>query len=326
MQYRIVRVSLAAVAIVAGALSGALPGLAQDYPVKPIRLVVPFTPGGGMADRIARMIGDKVREKWGQPGIVENHPGASANIGGALVARAAPDGYTLLVAGDPLVINKALFPNLNYDPEAFVPVSVVIKSSLLLVANPKLPASNFPQLLAYARANPDRLNLGSNGNGSNMHLSLELLKMETGIRITHVPYKGVPNVITDLIGGQVEMMFVGLGTVAQQIKAGKLKVIAVASQKRMAALPEVATIADTVPGFNTESWFGVVATPKTPAAVALKLSAAIAEMLRTPEVVALMENLSVEGVGSTPEEMARFLRDESARWTKVIRATGIKAD
>ena len=326
MRYRIFRESIAAIAIVAGWLAGSPSGFAQEYPVKPIRLIVPFTPGGGMADRVARMIGEKVREKWGQPGIVENHPGASANIGGELVAKAAPDGYTLLVAGDPLVINKALFPQITYDPDAFVPVSIVIKSPLLLVAHPKLPASNFPELLAYARANPDRLNLGSNGNGSNMHLSLELLKMETGVQITHVPYKGVPNVITDLIGGQVQMMFVGLGTVAQQIKAGKLKVLAVASQKRIAALPEVAAIADTVPGFSTESWFGVVATPKTPLAVATKLSAAIAEMLRTPEAIAMMESLAVEGVGSTPEEMGRFLRYESARWSKVIRTTGIKAE
>jgi tripartite-type tricarboxylate transporter receptor subunit TctC len=280
-----------------------------------------------MADRVARLIADKFREKWGQPGIVDNRPGASANIGGEHVAKAAPDGYTLLVAGDnPLVINKALFPKLSYDPDAFVPVSVVLKGPLILVVNPKVPAANLQELLAYAKSNPDRLNLGSNGNGSNMHLSLELLKMETGVRITHVPYKGVPNALTDLIGGQVEMMFVGLGTVLQQVKAGKLRVLAVASEKRMAALPDVPAVAEAVPGFAAATWFAVVATPKTPATIAARLSGAIAEMVRSPAMVSLMETLSVEGVGSTPEETSRFLVDERVRWSKVIRTTGLKAE
>lgn len=308
------------------ALGFALPGNAQEFPAKPIQLVVPFTPGGGMADRVARLIAEKFREKWGQPGIVENRPGASANIGADYVAKAAPDGYTLLVAGDPLVINKALFPKLTYDPDAFVPVSIVLKGPLTLVVNPNVPAANLRDLLAYARANPDRLNFGSNGNGSNMHLSLELLKMETGLRITHVPYKGVPNALTDLVGGQVQMMFVGLGTVLQQVKAGKLRVVAVASGKRIPALPDVPTIGEFVPGFATDTWFGVVASPRTPAPIAARLSAAIAEMVRAPAAISLFENLSVEGVGSTPEEMARFLGEERARWSKVIRTTGLKAE
>ncbi len=299
----------------------------QTYPAKPIQLVVPFTPGGGFADRVARLIADKFRDKWGLPGVVDNRPGASGNIGGEYVARAAPDGYTLLVAGDnPLVINKTLFPKLTYDPEAFTPVSIVIKSPLILVAHPAVPAKNLQELLAYARANPDRLNLGSNGNGSNMHLSLELFKMNTGVRITHVPYKGVPNALTDLVGGQIELMFVGLGTVLQQLKAGKLKVLAVASGKRMEALPDVQAISETVPGFITESWFGVVGPPKMPAAIASRLSEVIAEMVRSPESIKLFETLSVEGVGATPEETAKFLKEETARWGNVIRTTGVKAD
>jgi len=299
----------------------------QNFPTKPIQLIVPFTPGGGMADRIARLIADKVREKWGQPGIVENRPGASANIGAEFVARAAPDGYTLLVAGDtPLVINKALFPKLSYDPDAFTPVSIVLKNPLILVVHPKVPAANLQELLAYAKSNPDRLNFGSNGNGSSMHLFLELFMMETGVRITHIPYKGVPNALTDLVGGQVQVMFVGLGTVLQQLKAGKLRVLAVAGEKRMAALPDVPAIAELVPGFVVQTWFGVVAPPKTPAAIAARLSAAISEMVRAPETIKLMDTLSVEGVGSTPEEMARFLKEETARWSKVIRTTGVKVE
>lgn len=299
----------------------------QNFPTKPIQLIVPFTPGGGMSDRVARLIADKFREKWGQPGVVDNRPGASANIGGEYVARAPADGYTLLVAGDnPLVINKALFPKLAYDPEAFTPVSIVVKSPLILAVHPAVPARNLEELLAYAKAKPDSLNLGSNGTGSNMHLSLELLKMETGVRITHVPYKGVPNALTDLVGGQIQMMFVGLGTVLQQMKAGKLRVIAVASEKRMAALPDVPAISEVVPGFVTETWFAVVAPAKTPPGIAARLSEVIAEMVRAPDTLRLLETLSVEGVGSTPEETAKFLKEETVRWSKVIRTTGVKAE
>lgn len=322
MRYAFARLSATFIACL---LAGTV--CSQNFPTKPIQLVVPFTPGGGFADRVARLIGDKFRDKWGQPGVVDNRPGASGNIGGEYVARAAPDGYTLLVAGDnPLVINKTLFPKLSYDPEALTPVSIVIKSPLILVAHPAVPAKNLQELLGYAKANPENLNLGSNGNGSNMHLSLELLKMNTGVRITHVPYKGVPNALTDLVGGQIQLMFVGLGTVLQQLKAGKLKVIAVAGAKRMDALPDVPAIAETVPGFVTETWFGVVAPPKTPPAIAARLSEVIAEMVRAPESIKLFETLSVEGVGATPEETARFLKEETARWGQVIRTTGVKAD
>ena len=313
------------VALLACGLAGVAHG--QTFPAKAIQLVVPFTPGGGFADRVARLIADKFRDKWGQPGVVDNRPGASGNIGGEYVARAAPDGYTLLVAGDnPLVINKTLFPKLSYDPEALTPVSIVIRSPLILVAHPAVPAKNLQELLGYAKAHPDALNLGSNGNGSNMHLSLELLKRDTGVRITHVPYKGVPNALTDLVGGQIQLMFVGLGTVLQQLKAGKLKVLAVAGNKRMDALPDVAAISETVPGFVTGTWFGVVAPPKTPPAIAARLSEAITEMVRSPESIKLFETLSVEGVGATPEETAKFLKEETARWGQVIRTTGVKAD
>ncbi len=313
------------VAVLAFPLASAAHG--QAFPAKPIQLVVPFTPGGGFADRVARLIADKFRDKWGLPGVVDNRPGASGNIGGEYVARAAPDGHTLLVAGDnPLVINKTLFPKLSYDPEALTPVSIVIKSPLILVAHPAVPANSLQELLGYAKANPDRLNLGSNGNGSNMHLSLELFKMDTGVRITHVPYKGVPNALTDLVGGQIQLMFVGLGTVLQQLKAGKLKVLAVAGSKRMDALPGVPAISELVPGFVTETWFGVVGPPKMPAAIASRLSEVIAEMVRSPESIKLFETLSVEGVGATPEETAKFLKEETARWGDVIRTTGVKAD
>ena len=304
-----------------------LPAIAQEYPSKPIKVVVPFPPGGGMGDRIARLVSDKLRERWGQPLIVENRAGANANIGADYVAKAAPDGYTLLVTGEgPLVINKALNPKLSYDPDAFVPVSVLMAQSLILVSHPKVPAQNLQQLLAYAKANPDKLNLASNGNGSNMHLTLEMLKLATGVKITHVAYKGIPPALTDLVGGQVDLVFVGLGTVQQLLKAGKLRVIAAAGERRMAPLPDIPTIAESIPGFAATSWFGMVAPPKTPAAIAEKLSGAIREFMQQPDVTKILSDLSIEGVGNSPVEMAAFIKQETERWGKVIRATGIKAE
>ena len=315
-----------AVSFVAAVALG-VPAFAQEYPSRPIKVVVPFPPGGGMGDRIARLVSDKLRERLGQPLIVENRAGANANIGADYVSKAAPDGYTLLVTGEgPLVINKALDPKLSYEPEAFVPVSVLMAQSLILVSNPGLPAQNLQQLLAYARANPDKLNLASNGTGSNMHLTLEMLKLATGVRITHVPYKGIPPALTDLVCGQVDLTFVALGTVQPLLKAGKLRVLAAASEKRMALLPDTPTIAESIPGFAATTWFGMVAPPKTPAAIAEKLSGAIREFMQQPDVTKILNELSVEGVGNSPAEMTAFIKQETERWGKVIRATGIKAE
>ncbi|MFM9969961.1 MAG: Bug family tripartite tricarboxylate transporter substrate binding protein [Burkholderiales bacterium] len=305
----------------------ALPVLSQDYPTKPIRVVVPFPPGGGMADRMARLVSDKLRDKFGQALVVENRAGANANIGAEFVAKAPGDGYTLLFSGEgPIVINKFLYPKLPYDPDQFVPVSAVISQSLILVTHPKVPINNLQQLLAYAKANPNKLNLATNGSGSNMHLTLEMLQLETGVKIAHVAYKGVPPALTDLLGGQVEMMFVGLGTVQQQVKAGKLRIIATASEKRMAAIPDIAPIAETLPGFAATTWFGLVAPAKTPPAIAERLSSAVRDALKQPDVVTLINDLSVEAIGSTPDEMAAMVKRERERWGKVIRTIGVTLD
>ena len=317
---------LIAIASMVGAL-GLSHALAQEYPNKPIRVVVPFGPPGGIADRMARLVSDKLRERWGQPVIVENRPGANANVGAEFVARAPGDGYTLLFTNEgPMAINKHLFAKLNYEPEKFVPVSIVITQPLILVAGARLPFGNLGDLLAHARANPDKLNLGTNGNGSNMHLSLERLKLETGVKIGHVPYKGVTGAITDMVGGQIDLMFIGLGTVSALVKAGKLRILATASEARLPALPEVATMSETLPGFTAGGWFGVVSSPMTPPAIANRLSLAIRELIKHPEVQNFMNELNVQGVGSTPEEMAALARREGERWGKLIRATGIVAE
>jgi tripartite-type tricarboxylate transporter receptor subunit TctC len=300
---------------------------AQDYPGKPIKLVVPYPPGGGMADRIARLVAERLQGKWGQPVIVENRAGAAANIGAEYVAKAAPDGYTLLFGAEgPLVIHKSLYAKLAYDPDEFVPISVVLTSPNILVVHPKVLADSVQQLIAFAKANPGRLNFASNGTGGNLHLSLELFNSMAGVKIAHVPYKGVPPALTDLVGGQVDMMFVGLGTVLQQVRAGKLRVIAVGSEKRLPGLPDTPAISEVLPGFVSLSWFGMVAPPKTAPAIANKLSAAIAEGLRQPDVVKLFLDLSVDAIGSTPAEMALFMKQEIERWGGVIRATGAKAE
>ncbi|OGA31008.1 MAG: hypothetical protein A3G80_07100 [Betaproteobacteria bacterium RIFCSPLOWO2_12_FULL_62_13b] len=316
-----------ALALHAAALVFAAPVQAQEYPGKPIKIVVPYPPGGGMADRIARLVGEKLKDKWGQPVFIENRAGAAANIGAEYVAKSSPDGYTLLLTGEgPLTIHKSLYPKLAYDPDEFVPVSVVLTSPNVLVVHPKVPADSLQQFIAYAKANPDRLNFGSNGAGGNLHLALELFKSMAGVRIAHVPYKGVPPALTDLVGGQVDMMFVGFGTVVQQIRAGKLRVLAVASEKRLPVLPDTPAISEALPGFVSMSWFGMVAPPRTPPAIAGKLSAAVAETMKQPEVVKLLRDLSLDAIGSTPAEMALIIRQERERWGKLIRAIGVKAE
>jgi tripartite-type tricarboxylate transporter receptor subunit TctC len=315
------------VILLALALAVPLPAQAQDYPNKPIKIVIPYVGGGGISDRLARLVAEKFHARWGQPTIVESRPGASGNIGAEYVAKSAPDGYTLLFAGgEPLVTNKMLFAKLAFDPDAFVPVSLVVTSPNLLAVNPRVPASNVQELIAYAKANPDRLNFASNGAGGNLHLSGEMFNSMAGTRIVHIPYKGVPPAVTDLVGGQVEMMFVGLGTVLQQIRAGKVKVLAIASEKRNPLLPDTPTLTEVLPGFISTTSFGMVAPPKTPSAIANRLSGAIAELLKQPDVVKQMAEQSFERIGSTPAEMAQFLREETERWGKVIRDNNIRGE
>jgi tripartite-type tricarboxylate transporter receptor subunit TctC len=311
----------------AAVLAFAAPAHAQDYPGKPIKIVVPYTPGGGMADRMARLVADKLQTKWGQSIFVENRAGAAANIGAEYVAKATPDGYTLLYMElGPLAVNKVLFAKLAYDPDAFVPVSVMVTSPNVLAVHPKVPAQSLQQFIAYAKANPDRLNYASNGSGGAPHLTAELFKSMAGVKMVHVPYKGVPLALTDLLAGQVDVLFVGLATVIQQARAGKLRILAVGSQKRQSVVPDVPALSEVLPGFVSGGSFGMVAPPKTPAAIANKLSAGIAEMLKQPDVAKLLADLSLNAVGDTPAEMAVFLKQESERWGGLIRALGVTMD
>src|ERR1700761_6662142 len=249
---------------------------AQTYPVRAIKLIVPSA-AGATTDTLARLVGQKLQAKWGQPVIVDNLPGAGGNIGAEEVAKAAPDGYTLLFTYPaPLVVNKALYKQLGYDPDSFVPVSLVAAVPLVLAVGPKVEAANVKELIAFAKAHPNELNFASQGYGTSAHLAGELFKSMAGIDIVHVPYKGSAPALTDILGGRIDMMFIELSTVLSQIKAGKLRALAVGSERRNPLLPDVPALAETLPGYKATTWFGMVAPPGTPQDIAAKLSEAVA--------------------------------------------------
>jgi tripartite-type tricarboxylate transporter receptor subunit TctC len=316
------------VAILAALVSVSVPAAlgAQDYPNRPIRIVIPVT-AGGLMDVLARLVGERLQAKWGQPIIVEARPGGSGNVGAEVVARAGPDGYTMLIsAPPPLAMNHMLFRKLGFDPAAFVPVTVIAAVPNVLVVRPNLPVSDFQGLIAYAKSNPDKLSYASTGSGSTPHLSAEMLKLETGIRMVHVPYRGVPPAFTDLIGAQVDLMFANLGDSWPHIKSGRVKVLATGSQARLAALPNVPAVSELMSGLVSETWYALVAPPETPTRIVETLSMAVVEALRTPEVVKRTGELSAKPIGLSPSESAAFIKDESQRWGRIIALAGIKPE
>lgn len=323
MMIRHIRFSFA---FLVAALGLALSAHAQDYPSKLITLVVPYAPGGS-TNIWALMLATKLREKWGQPVIVENRGGANGNIGAAAVYKAEPDGYTLLVtAPGPLVINKSLYAKLDYEPEAFAPVSLLLMAPNVLVVHPKLGVNSVRQLIGVAKSDPKRLNYASQGSGATSHLAAESFKMLAGVSVTHIPYKGSGPALVDLMGGQVDMMFAEISTALPHINTGKLRVLAVGSEKRNPALPDVPAVSEILPGFSSATWTGVVAPPKTPQLITEKLSAAIAEAMRNPDVMKLVHEASAVVIASNPADMAKFTKQEAERWGRVIRATDTKLD
>ena len=300
--------------------------LAQDYPVKPVKFIVSNPPGGG-TDTWARIVAEKLGAKWGQPVVVENRAGAAGNLGAEAVFRAEPDGYTLLfTAPPPLVVNKSLYARLAYDPDAFVPVSLVVTAPNVLLAHPGVDASDVRQLIAFAKSHPGKINYASGGSGSTLHLAAELFGSLAGVRLVHIPYKGSAPALADLMGGQVHMMFMEIGSALPHIRSGRVRVLAVGGEKRSALLPGVPALSEILPGFVSTVWFGVVAPSSTSSAIANKLSVAIADALKQPDVAKRALDQSVETIGGTPVEMAQFLKQERERWGRLIRTTGTKAD
>jgi tripartite-type tricarboxylate transporter receptor subunit TctC len=299
---------------------------AANYPSRPVRLIVPFPPGGA-ADALPRIVSERLTARWGQPFVVENRAGASGSIGADAVARAEPDGYTLLSTPPaPLVINTSL-SKLPYDPTQFVPVSVMAAIPSVLLVHPNIAAASVSEFVAFVRANPDKLNYASQGTTTVSFLTTEMFKAAAGgLKITHVPYKGTGPGLAALLAGEVELMFDNLGTSLQHVRAGKLKALAVCGERRVASLPDVPAMAEIYPGFVSVAWFGVVAPPKTPPEIAAKLSAAIVEALKLPDVVRRLAVLSAEPIASTPAEMAAIMKEDAERWRGVIRAAGVRPE
>ena len=309
------------------AMLAALPGAgAQDYPSRPVKIIVPF-PAGGTADVMPRVIGEWLSRKWGQPVVVENRTGAAGNIGAEAVAKAEPDGYMLLSAPPPpLVINQNLYPKLGFDPTEFVPIVIMGRVPNALVINAKLPFNSVAELIAYAKANPGKLTSATQGNGTTSHLTSELFQLMADVKFQHVPYRGSAPALTDLVAGSVDLMFDNLGVSLPLVKSGQLKLLGVATPKRMASLPDVPTIAETLPGFESAAWFAIVAPPKTPQAVVDKINADVNEALRQGDIVQRLAQLSAEPIGGTPQATAAYMREEIERWHKVIKAANVKLD
>jgi tripartite-type tricarboxylate transporter receptor subunit TctC len=322
-----IRTALTAAALVGAFVATTGVALAQGrYPSRLIKIVVPVPPGA-FADTLPRLLGEKLAVMWGQPVIIENRPGAASNLGAEAVAKAAPDGYTMLATPPgPLVVNQNLYAKLPFDPEAFVPVTVMASLPYVLLANPGLPFSDVAQLVAYAKANSDKLSFGSAGIGSPPHLAMEWLKALAGIRMTHVPYRGSGPALADLVAGHIGLMFDNVGNPVPLIRDGKVRALGVASEQRLAALPDVAPIAETFPTFKVTTWFAIVAPPNTPPEIAAKLSAAFGQILQMPEVTRRLQDSYAAPVGGSPADTAALIKNETERWRKIIQAAGIKPE
>lgn len=300
---------------------------AQEYPAKPIRWIVPFPPGGP-TDLLARTIGQKFNEAWGQPVIIENKPGAGGNIGVDLAAKAPADGYTLvIVPTGNIVVNPTLYANLPYKPADLAPVTTMATVENVLVVHPAVPATTLAELVAAAKAKPGTLTFASPGAGSQAHLAGELLKLGAGIDIVHVPYRGTGPALNDLVGGHVAMMVAQTSSALPHIQSGALRALGIASRKRSAVLPDLPTIAEQgFPDFEATSWYALMVAAGTPRDVIAKLHRETVRILALPDVKEKLAALGADAVGDSPEQLAATIRDESTRWADVIRKQGIKLD
>jgi len=296
----------------------------EDFPARPIKILV-GAPAGGTTDTMARAIADPMAAALKQPVLVENRPGAGGNLAAAAVAKSPPDGYTLLVSFSSHTINVTLYPSLPYDPIAdFTPITMIARVPSLLVGRANLPAKDLKELIALAKAQPHKLTIGIGGIGSSLHLAGEKFKLMTGVDLLNVPYKGTAPALTDLLGGQIDLMFISLVTGTEQVRAGKLRAYGVTSDKRQAAFPDLPAIGEVVPGFESTAWFGVFAPTGLPDAITQKLHTTIVAALAEPR---LREQLQTEGataVGNTPKEFTAFVREDIERWAPVVKASGAK--
>jgi hypothetical protein len=303
----------------------------QPYPNKPIRMVVPFTPGGS-TDILARSIGQKLSQSWNQSVIIDNVPGAGGSIGADKVAKSAPDGYTILMGHiGTLAVTPSLYPNLPYDPiKSFAPVAWIAKVPNVMVVNPNIPVKNVKELIEYAKSKPNALNFGSGGNGSAAHLATEYFKLQSQTSMVHVPYKGTAPAVTDLVSGQIQLMFTGAPAVSGFIKGGQLRALAVSSKVRLSSLPDVPTVTESgikeLLGFEADQWYGIVAPAGTSQAIVLKLNNEINAILNSAEIKSRLQSEGAEATPSPPEVFGRLIASEIERWRPVVQASKIKPD
>jgi len=317
----------AALVGIALGLCVAAPGHAQTYPAKPVRVIAPFPAGGG-TDLFARSLAQKLSGMWGQQVVVDNRAGAGGMIGSEMVARAAPDGYTLLITSSSTIsISPQLMRAPPYDPlRDFAPVALIATAPNVLVVHPSVPAKSVKELIALAKARPGAINFGSNGSGTLSHLTVELFKLQAGIDMMHIPYKGGPPAVIDLVAGQVSALFTALPTVYPQVRSGKLRLIAVTGERRLAALPDIPTIAETIPGFESVQWWGMFAPAGTTAALVDRLNRDVVKILGEAEIRARFAGEGAEGAGDTPAEFAAYVKTDYERWGKVVKAAGIRSE
>ncbi len=299
----------------------------QNYPSKPIRFIVPFPPGGS-TDPLARLAGQRMAESWGQQVLIDNRPGGSTIIGTEAVAKAAPDGYTILLAGIPLVTGTSLYPNIPYDAiRDFAPVTTIARSEYVLVLHPSVPANNLQEFIALAKAKPDQLDYGSSGTGGSLHLAGELFNFVAGVKMLHIPYKGSGPLVTDLIGGQVRLSFQTPIATLGHIRSGKLRPIAVTGKGRLSALPQVPTFAEAgLSGFDVDIWFGIVAPTGTPKAIIDKMASEVGKGLATPETRDKLSSQGMDPFISTPEQTAALIKADIAKYAKIIKTANIKGE
>ena len=314
-------------AIALAALS--TPAFSQDaanYPSRPIRVIVPFAPGGGL-DISTRLIGQKLTEKWGQNIVVDSRPGAATIVGTEIASKAVPNGYTVLMITTTFAINPGLYPRLPYDPgKDFTPVTQLNSQPNVIVVSPSFAGNSVKDLIALAKAKPGELTFASPGAGSAPHLAAEMFQRTAGVSMIHVPYKGIPPAVTDVLGGRVAMLFTTTISAAPHIKAGKLRAVAITSAKRQPSMPDVPTIGETLPGYRAEAFQGMVVPVGVPQAIVSKLSAEVGRIVRLPDVAERFQLDGAEPVGSTPKEFAAFLKAEMQKWSKVITDAGVKPE
>jgi tripartite-type tricarboxylate transporter receptor subunit TctC len=321
MSNRWTTVFLCAATLVLGAAHAA-----DQYPSRPIRLILPFPPGGA-TELLGRIVGQKLTERMGQPVVVDSRGGAGGNLGLELTAIAAPDGYTLVLAPPSLAISPSLYKKLNYDPvRDFAPVTLVATVPMGIFTNPSLP-STLKEVIALAKAKPGQLNYGSGGNGTSLHLAGELFKIQAGVNIVHIPYKGSSLALTDLIGGRLQLVFIGIPAPAPHVKSGRLRALAVIAPQRSPQLPDTPTVAEAgMPNFEVTTWYGILAPAKTPRDIVMRLNRELVVIMRDPDTKERLTVLGAEPAPGTPEAFASYIKQEIVKWAEVVRKAGLQAD